>query len=214
MIASQVFRVRNPWPETVPDGVFLQFLQTAACDGAEHMQRLLDSGNLDPSRDSFGCVLLDPTNRVNYDLVSEIVLAVVLIGPNAEPLVLNAAAKADAHARHWLSNGELIERSNYCLSDGEFAWGYSTAYFDAPAAGSGFSAEQDADVAHTIAESFFSKVHLTREQFIRDKRAEHGSWGWYNNTNTPDPEYAEVIDLLTAEGTLTISAGEPATSPR
>jgi hypothetical protein len=163
----QIVRVRNPWPDTVPDGVFLSYLSTAACDGLEHMQDLVSAGTLSPDRDSFACVILDPTGRIDSSVVKDFVIAIVLIGPNAERLVPNAAAKADAHLRHWRSNGDVIE-----------------------------------------------KIHDARERFIRDQRAAHGSWGWYNKTNTPDPEYAAVTGLLTAEGTHVINAGEPATSPR
>jgi hypothetical protein len=210
----QIVRVRNPWPDTVPDGVFLSYLSTAACDGLEHMQDLVSAGTLSPDRDSFACVLLDPTGRVVSNVVKDFVIAIVLIGPNAERLVPNAAAKADAHLRHWRSNGDVIEDSNYCLSDGEFAWGYSVDYAGAPGGGSGLSDKQDRDVANTILASFFEKIHDERERFIRDQRAVHGSWGWYNNTNTPDPEYQDVVTLLTADGVITTDAGEPATSPR
>jgi hypothetical protein len=206
----KVVLVRNPWPHTVPDDALMMFLTTAATYAQQEIKHLIGEHKLAADRDSFAAVLLDPSNRVNYHyhLVSEIVLAIILIGPAAEKLIPNAAAKADAHNRHSRSNGEFVREANFCLADGEFAWGYSAEFRGAGGAGSGLKDTQDQDVAYQILRYVMSRVHRMREQFIRHHRAEHGSWGWYSSVNTPDPEYADVTELLHAPGVLIAPTAE------
>jgi hypothetical protein len=204
----KVVLVRNPWPQTVPDNVLLQFLMTAASSAKQEINCLIQEGKLAEEHDSFAAVLIDPTDRVTYDTISDAVMAIILIGPNAEKFIPNAAAKADAHKRHDLSNGEIVHKANFCLTDGEFAWGYSAEYMGAVGAGSGLKDTQDRDVTFLILKTVLERVHRARADYIRNKRIEHGSWAWYNTTNTPDSDYAVVTELLSSPGALIAPAAE------
>jgi hypothetical protein len=192
----QVRLIRNPWSEILPDGVVLQILQTAASLAEEKMDEWGDRDELREGNDSFGAVLLDPTNRRGADSLSSRVLAIIMIGPKAADYVPNGAAKADAHDRHGVRNGALVDELSHCLGDDDFAWGTSAEYKRMIAGGSGLKPEQDGELADLILQHVVDEVRERRDQWIEEaRRPEDAKQGWYNQANDPAPEYKGVLNL-------------------
>jgi hypothetical protein len=203
MIAHRVFLTHNPWPELMPDGVLLQRLETAACKASDLWEEWQRAGETKEERDSFAAVLLDPTRPRWVKEISDLVYAIIVFGPDGERFIPNAASKADAHDRHGINMGELVEDFSHCLADGEFADGESAEYDRAIGGGSGLSAEQDGKLVENILINVTSSVALMRDQFINARRLSHGSWRWFSTDDQPDPAYANVVGLLSAKTTLT-----------
>lgn len=191
---------QNPWPDTCPDGVLLAKLETAA--------HKLDDWLLTKSLDgyinadyAFACVILDPTRPRWQQTIVERVMAIVLLG-DADKYIANAAAKADAHDRHWCNNRWLVDNANYCLGDGEFAYGNSAEHVNvadgastsqlAIAGGSGLTQELDGEAAAQLLKWVLEPVHGVRQQFIREQRAAGNNLAWYSSTNQPVAPYNQV----------------------
>lgn len=204
MIDHEIRLYRNPWSQTLANGVLLQILQTAAVNLGEKLQGLAPNGQT--SEVSFGVVVMDPTENRGAREPKDYVLAAVLFGPKGESLLPNALAKADAHDRHGIPNGTLVDLASFCLGDNDFAWGYSAEYtIDDPdedrvgllvaiAAGSGLSAEQDREMAYMFLVEVMDQVRDRRDAWIAEQRSK-GSQGWYNTANQPGPDYAAILDL-------------------
>jgi hypothetical protein len=124
-------------------------------------------------------------------------MAIILLGPSAMGFLPNGAAKADAHDRHGVDNGELVEHASHCLGNGEFAYGASAEYKRAIGGGSGLSVQQDRDMVYGMLVDTIDQVQLMRDQFIAEQRRVNGSHRWYTRTNLPAEEYDAVLALVT-----------------
>ena len=182
---------QNPWSETVPDGVVLQQLLTAATRAGQILQNWIDQGAVEEGRGSYACVILDPTCPRWHKTILDRTMAIVLYGPNAAQYIPNAAAKADAEERHCLPNGELIANANYHLGNGDFAWGHSVKF----GGGSGLSADQDHGMASWITQDFFLGIHDIRAQWLKERRNLPAGQRWFNQNDQPGDEYLAVAEL-------------------
>ncbi len=198
-VQPQIRLFLNPWPLSVTDAVLLKILEDAASVGYETLTSWIDRGevNVENGDGPFACVLLDPTNVNVGDPIRRRILAMVLYGgKEAEPFIPNAAAKADAHARHRRPNGELVAAANFCLSDDDFAWGTSAEYEGAVAGGSGLSVRQDGQLALEIVTDAMRAVHIHRAGQISHLRKENRGHAWYNQANCPGREYEDLAKLI------------------
>jgi len=149
---------------------------------------MIDRGEVDPSRNSFGMVFLDPTNPRGVTKLAKLILATIELGPRGTDYLPNAAAKADAHHRHGMPNGALLQEGNFSLGDGDFAWGHSARYGTAIGGGSGLSAEQDYNLTYATLEEVMTRVHNERQRFLSERRKQ-GKHGWFNAANMPPEQY-------------------------
>ncbi len=185
----------NPWPRIVPDGVLLQYLQTAAVNAQEQMREWEAAGEMEEGRDSFAAVLLDPTRRRWARTISDRVMAIILIGPNAEKYVPNGASKADGHDRHNRNMGELVEDLNHLLADGEFGWGNSAEYLGAIGGGSGLKVKQDGELVEGMLIEVIDSVNSNRRTWLDEQRRLKGNHRWFDPDDEPGAEYTAVLDL-------------------
>lgn len=185
---------RNPWSDTLSDGVLLMFLQTAAMEAAQKLAEMIESGEVEDGRDSLGVILLDPTRPRSAIRFLDRVLATIQIGPNARKYLPNAAAKADAHDRHGVSNGELVAEASHCLGNEDFAWGNSAEYDYAIGGVSGLAVEQDEAMALLIFKGVIDRVRNERDRWLEHQRRE-GNHRWYNQVDAPGAEYLAVLEL-------------------
>jgi hypothetical protein len=183
----------NPWAGTLDDGVVLQFLRTAAMKGEEQIEEWIKAGKAGPGA-TFAQVYLDPTNPRDQLTIKDRIFAIVAHGDPVKALMClpNAAAKADAGDRHGRPNGELVEQANFCLGDGDFAWGDSAYYRGATSAGSGLTTEQDRDLAQLTLERTMDAVHNKRARWLAERRLA-GSQNWYNEGNRPGDQYESIV---------------------
>jgi len=211
MITHEIRLYYNPYSQTLSRGVLLQILETAANNLADELQRMIDTG--DTEKESFAVILADPTETREVQQPTDLALAAVLLGPEAEDLMPNALAKIDAASRHGVPNGALVDQASHCLGDDDFAWGHSAhllievegvniagetgdyTFQVALAAGSGLSAEQDHDMAKMILTEVMGQIRDRRDSWIAEQRREHGRWGWYNQQNQPPEKYRAILDL-------------------
>lgn len=186
----------NPWKATLADGVVLQFLTTAALSGEDLIEYWISHGDIEAGKEAvFAQVFLDPTRPRNQITIQDRIFAIILYGDPSRAIscLPNAAAKADAADRHGRSNGELVDKANFCLGDGDFAWGWSAQYEGAISAGSGLSAAQDGQVALSTLMSFMDAVRIERTRWLEERRR-LGGQGWYNPENVPGNEYRITVD--------------------
>jgi hypothetical protein len=206
MDAPEVRLYHNPWSQILDDGVVLQTLQTAAVGAAETLTQMIGRGEVEDDRDSYAAVLVDPTNqRSRQNEATDVIFAAILIGPNALKYLPNAVAKADAHDRHCVPNGLLVEQASYCLGDGDFAYGNSAAWPPyvsdeeegltelAIAGGSGLSVEQDGEMAFMLLDDVMPRIRMLRDTWIAEQRSA-GSHGWYNRQNEPGEQYMAILE--------------------
>lgn len=186
--------IRNPWSKSLGDNVVLGFLESAALTMGDEFDRLVDSGEAEEGRDSFAAVILDPTAPRSTRL-RDMVIAIVLIGPNAANYVANGAAKADAHERHDVPMDELVQLYPHCLGDDDFAYGNSVEYGFAFGGGSGLSEEQDGDLVSILLREFIDRINEARFQWLNDRRANGGKRRWWNEADEPGMDYKGLIDL-------------------
>jgi hypothetical protein len=185
----------NPWGGTLSDAAVQQFLLAAAAKGEERIGEWIRAGEAEPDA-VFAQVYLDPTNPRDQLTIADRIFAVVTYGDptKAFDCLPNAAAKADAADRHGCPNGELVERRNFCLADGDFAWGCNAYYGGAISAGSGLRVEQDRALAQLTLEDTMNAVHSERARWLEERR-EAGSQGWYNGDNLPGEQYRLMLRI-------------------
>jgi hypothetical protein len=204
---------QNPWKQMLPNEVLITVLTTAATEASERLAQMIDVGEVSPMRDSFGCVILDPTHQRWQQTPVQRTLAAVLIGPDAERFLPNALAKADAHDRHGLPNSGFFGNALFCLGDGDFTYGHSAEYDVvnprdgllvegvAIAGGSGLSEDQDHELALMILSEAMGTVHDYISTW-RDQQRAIGRGRWFNESDVPPKSYT---DILTAEAIEPIS---------
>jgi hypothetical protein len=191
----QVVLFNNPWTDSVPDEELVHVLFSAAAVARGKIEEWQDAGEVQEAQGPFAAVIMDPTRSRAADLLRERILAFILIG-EATHLVANAIAKADAHDRHGVPNGLLVNADNNCLADTDFAWGESAVYRRTIGAGSGLSAHQDGELARIILMSSMDDVVDIREAWIADHRDGGKSHGWYNADNSPGFVYDDVVQQV------------------
>jgi len=199
-LRPQVRLFLNPWSQSVWERDLLRILADAAEGAYETLGSWVDQGDIDVAngKGPFACVLLDPTNVDTSQSINRRIMAMVLYGgEKAEQFIPNAAAKADAHAKHGRPNGLLVESANFCLRDDDFAWGNSAEYKGAIAGGSGLSVDQDELMARWVVESTMKAVHAHRASKIDRLREENGSHAWYGESGLPGREYSALLKSMT-----------------
>lgn len=195
-LAPVVKLYRNPWSATLEDGVVLQILMTAALSADDQLRGMQQEGDVEPDKDSFGVVLLDPTRPRTATTFAERVLATIELGPHGAHFLPNAAAKADAHDRHGQSNDDLVYEAIHCLGNDDFAWGRSAEYALAIGGGSGLSEEQDHELTLQILEEVMDEVGSRRGAWLKQQRMDGGSQSWLNRDNLPGRQYQDILSMV------------------
>ncbi len=186
---------KNPWSESLTT----ERLREIVTEGAEKIAALLavmmERGETKQGNESFALVFLDPTRpRIDWWATSELVVATIGIGPAQGDYLPNAWAKAEAHYRHGISNGRLVDDFTHCLGDHDFAWGASAEYNRAIAGGSGQKALQDHELALVFLKHVIPAINAERKAWLDSKR-ETGSHRWFNNQDEPVTDYREIRTL-------------------
>lgn len=198
MLDVSVRLYRNPWSASVDRGAVLGFLMTAATNGAMSLERMIGEGEIPDENNSFGAVFLDPTRPSGAD-PRDLLMAAILIGENGGKFLPNALAKACAHSRLGMCNGVAVREANYCLADGDFAWGDSAELTDdeghilAIGGGSGLSVAEDRELTLFMMRSFFPSVHNARAAWVDRRRRIADSHGWYNRGNQPGFDFVDAL---------------------
>ena len=200
----RVLLYRNPWKEIIDNDTLLGIIRECADNIEEKLCQMIEDGEVDPSRNSFGCVILDPTETSDGSEAVELVLATIAVGPNGEQYIPNGLAKAHATVRHGYTwNGLLVAKAPHCLDSSDFAWGDAailTIESDEGmlfpvgcAAGSGLSSEQDHDVALVCLTNVMAAVDKLILDWVAKKRSGGVSHGWYNIDNRVGDRYQKVL---------------------
>lgn len=192
----EVALIRNPWAQTVPDERLMDLLVHAAQQGAAKLEKWIAKGKAAPDRNSFGAVILDPTRPRGDATLQDRILAVITIGDLGDQYVPNGAAKADAHDRHGVPNGILVQSRNHCLGDDDFAWAGSVEYQGAIGAGSGLSAKQDAKLMLRMLRIAIDGVREIREIWLEERRADGGRRAWWNEEDSVHIVYLDIVQQL------------------
>lgn len=186
----------NPWDDILSDQEVLESMHAVALVADVRLRRMIRDGEVEDGRDSLGVVLLDPTPSRSATSFNEQVLATIVLGPHGAEFVPNAAAKADAHARHGVNNGLLVRYASHCLGNGDFAWGNSAEYKGAIGGGSGLSVEQDGAMVRLMLEHIMETVRVSRDCWIDEqRRLNPEGHRWFNSANEPPAKYKAVLDL-------------------
>jgi hypothetical protein len=186
---------RNPWEKTLSSDVLLQILLTAAIDADQQLVRMIEANKVEPGRESFGMVMLDPTRPRGSLSFADRLMAVVEIGPHGDKYAINGAAKADAHDRHGMPTSAIVSDVPHLLGDADFAWGGSVEYKRAIAGGSGLSVEQDADMALGVLKHVIKGVNSSRNLWLKEQRAlsHDGNHRWFNPEDEPGDVYVRAL---------------------
>lgn len=191
----EVRLIRSPWSKSIADNITLGFLNTAAAEMYEQFDEWFEAGKIEEGRDSFAAVILDPTQARWAKTIRDLVIAIVMIGPEAARFVPNATAKADGHDRHDLSMRHLMEEYPHLLGDSDFAYGESAEYDYCVGGGSGLSPEQDGELVLILLKEFIERVNSARQQWLADRRNNGGKQAWWNAENTPGLQYESLLTL-------------------
>lgn len=183
----------NPWSATVTDDELRTILLDAARKGEGMIQDWIKAGDAKPDA-VFAQVFYDPTCPTSQVTPAERIYAILFYGDleRAKSCLSNAIGKAHPTDLTGYENGVLVNQANFCLGNGDFAWGDVARYYSAISAGSGLSVDQDRWLAQRTLELAMNEVHALRKRWIEARRAQ-GSHGWWNPENVPDPQY--VLDL-------------------
>ncbi len=188
---------RNPWRHTLSNKDILLIMRAAAVKADGRLQGMIVAGEVEDGRDSFGAVFFDPTRPRHVTCLADRILATIELGPNGAKFLPNGLAKADAHDRHGLPNGELVKEASHCLGNNDFAWGNSAEYRRAIGGGSGLSAKQDRDMVYGMLKDFYDPIRHRRDDWLADQRTK-ASHGWYNPSNAPGQEYQDALAAVAA----------------
>jgi hypothetical protein len=183
---------QNPWSESIQDDVILQILTTAALEADARIVSWQENGSVN-KKGAYAFVMLDPTQPRWQTRIDQRIMAMVLLGKNAEQYIVNGAAKADAHDRHGRHNGDIIQTNSLLLSDGDFAWGDSAAYGGVIGGGSGLLGVQDRHLGEYLLRNIIDPLHELRSAWLTSRRVLNESHDWWNDRNEPGSEYDGIL---------------------
>jgi hypothetical protein len=183
----QLHILRNPYLETIPDGAFRSLLNGVVGARADDIEARFGSGEYVRNRMSF--VILDPT-APSGAASDDIVLALALIGPEADFFAPNAVAKAFALREHGADAAGLIAAQNHRLADGGFRFGGAAEVAGTIVGGSGQTDIQDRYQCSVLAAHFNYAVATSRKAWEES----HGTGRWYSNEQAPSGRFAAVVE--------------------
>lgn len=184
MLKTRILIVQNPWSHRVPLSVLAEILTEIAEDRAEHIESSFRADD-ETGEHNFAFVILDPT-APQWKPSSETILAIVLIGPNAERLIPNAIAKAVWHRDHGQMAGYGAYVDTLTGADGDFAWGFSCRVDNTIGGGSGLTQEADAYEVGVALVAFNFGIRALQKNWLECQKKRPN---WFCNTNQPGEQY-------------------------
>lgn len=183
----QLHTLRNPYAETIADDAFRSLLNALIEARADDIEARFASGEYVRNRMSF--VILDPTAPTGA-ASEDIVLALALIGPEADFFAPNAVAKAFALREHGADAAGLIGAQNHRLADGSFRFGGAAEVAGTIVGGSGQSEIQDRYQCSVLAAHYNYAVATSRKTWEET----HGTGRWYSNEQVASARFAAVVE--------------------
>lgn len=205
---------RRPWP-VISDELLRGILAQACVPAFSLFEEWLANEQIKQNA-GYGFVLLDPTVPPWAAKPTERVLAQYWFGDKAraQACVDNGLAKAAASQRLDVPNGSVIQAALPAFGLGEFLWGggvcHTEVVFDQVTGdmivdlpimwggGSGLSVAQDTELGQSIVDRAFDGLNTALNAWLKVRRSD-GPWGWFNLTNLPGGEYANVHQLPTLD---------------
>lgn len=188
MLQTQVIINQNPWEHRVPTDVLASILLAIADERADY----IETNYKVDGAPSFAVAIADPTvspSRDNKDAI----LAIILIGPDAKRLMVNAIAKMVWHREHGQMAGYGAYVDPLTSADGDFAWGYSCQVNNLIGGGSGLTQEGDLHETGHILVSFDYEVRLVLKAWFDGQESRPG---WYCNSQLPGRRYTDMVTLV------------------
>ncbi len=185
-LEQQVYVLRHPYHETIPDDEFRSLLEVAIRARAEDIEARFRTGEYERNRMSF--TLLDPTAPVSA-LADDIVLAIANIGPEGEFFAPNAMAKAFCLRDHGLEGAAVVAMQNHRLADGSFRHGGAVEIAGTIVGGSGQTPLQDRYQSTLLAAQFNYSVAYAREKW----QEANGPGRWYLREQAPPSRYDDIV---------------------
>jgi hypothetical protein len=165
--------IQNPWLHSVPTKVLGEILMRIAALTAERIRTRKEQGIYEESR--LAIALLDPTAPMSRPS-EQCVLAIILIGDDAEEFITFALDKAFEHRDHGMNNGAAIAAHKQVLPDGATRWGHSACVDDTTFVGASAQLSiVDRLEATVFGAEFNCEIHRTREEWEKD----HPGGDWY-----------------------------------
>lgn len=186
----QVHILENPYKETIPYANFASILDTVVQRRADDIEARFADGEFERNRMSF--TLLDPTAPSGAD-ADDIVLAVIMIGPEGDFFGPNAMAKAFAYRDHGYDGGGTVMVENHRVADGSFRFGGTAEVAGTIVGGSGQTPLQDRYQSTLLAADFNYLVAMARAKW----EAENGPGRWYATEQAPTARFSKIISRAT-----------------
>jgi hypothetical protein len=180
---------RNPYSETIPDEAFRLLVGAAIGARASDIGARFDTGEYERNRMAF--VLLDPT-APSGALADDIVLAIALVGSEADFFAPNALAKAFCYRDHGAEGSALMHTQNHRLADGSFRFGGAVEVGGTIVGGSGQTELQDRYQCTLLAADFNYAVAMGRKSWEES----HGPGRWYLNEQVADVRFSRIVERV------------------
>jgi hypothetical protein len=178
--------VRHPYQETIPGAGFRELLEDAIRARAEDIETRHASGEYE--RDRMAFVILDPTEPTAA-LADDIVMAIGLIGEEADFFAPNALAKAFCLRDHGTDGTAVVATQNHRLADGSFRHGGAAEVAGTIVGGSGQTPLQDRYQATLLAADFNYAVAASRLAWEEI----HGPGRWYVNEQGAAERFSKIV---------------------
>ena len=186
----QVFILRNPYSETIGDAAFRALLESIIRTRAAEIEERFGAGEYERNRMSF--TILDPT-APREAIADDIVMAVALIGPEADFFAPNAMAKAFCYRDSGLEACALINGQNHRLADGSFRFGGAAEVAGTIVGGSGQTELQDRYQCTVLAADFNYRIAMARKQW----EEANGPGRWYASEQVAAKRFKAIVDRAT-----------------
>ena len=185
-LEQQVFVLRHPYQQTIPDDDFQGLLERAVRARAEDIEARHQTGEYERNRMSF--IVLDPTAPSGAP-ADDIVLAIVVIGPEGDFFAPNAMAKAFCLRDHGIEGAAVVAMQNHRLPDGSFRHGGAVEVAGTIVGGSGQTPLQDRYQSTLLAAEFNYSVAYARQQWEET----NGPGRWYLTEQAPPARFTDIV---------------------
>lgn len=187
VLEQQVYVLRQPYQDTIPEAAFQALLEDAARARAGDIEARHAAGEFERDRMSF--VILDPTAPGSAS-ADDIVLAVITIGPEGDFFAPNAMAKAFCLRHTGLDGATAVATQNHRLPDGSFRFGGTVDLAGTIVGGSGQTELQDRYQSTLLAADFNYAVALARKRWEEAK----GPGRWYLDEQAPPDRFSRIVE--------------------
>ncbi len=180
---------RNPYSDTIGEDGLRSLLDAAIAARAQDIESRHLAGEYE--RDRMAFVLLDPT-APRGRAADDIVLALALIGAEADFFAPNAIAKAFCQHDLGMEGCAVIQSQNHRLADGSFRFGGAIEVGGTVVGGSGQTEIQDRYQCTLLAADFNYRVAVCRKEW----EEANGPGRWYSTVQGASSRFARIVDQL------------------